>query len=232
MWENSSVASGPRVRSFIVLIVHSALLTCSLAAVVLHSRLGSRGQIFSNSPSIKIVLTANPARLYTSNTQVMCLLRFVAVLTGTCSAVTNFIRRATVVKNGVPSTKNTSAESVMILFVSTSNHGTDTYSATTGAGVHCTVFPLTLARSGPKMAQALDTSDVEIGQFLSYYCSPSFDSPSRLGSRVAPVLDALPWHLAPPTSCTLHNLRAPSAQRKTQPGLSCCHPPLSSPPAA
>jgi len=107
----------------------------------------------------------NPALLYTSSTQVMCLLRFVAVLTGTCSAVANFKRRATVSRKGVPSTKNTSAASVMILFVSTSDRGTETYSATTGADVRHIVFPLTLGRSGPKMARVLDTLDVEIGQF-------------------------------------------------------------------
>jgi hypothetical protein len=38
--ENGSVARMPRVLSLIVLIVLSASLTCSLAAVVLHSQVG------------------------------------------------------------------------------------------------------------------------------------------------------------------------------------------------
>jgi hypothetical protein len=41
--ENGSVSSNPRVRSFKVQIVRS------LAAVVLHSSVGSKGLIFSNS---------------------------------------------------------------------------------------------------------------------------------------------------------------------------------------
>jgi hypothetical protein len=102
-----SVANRPRILSFTVCIVCSASLTCSFAAVVLHSTVGIRDLIFSNFQSIKIVLTTNPASSYTSKTCLRCLLRLVAVMTGTCSAVTNFILLATV-------TKNTSAANVII----------------------------------------------------------------------------------------------------------------------
>ena len=50
---NGSVVTSPLVRSLRVRIVRSALLTCSFAAVVLHSTLGISGFNFSISPSIK-----------------------------------------------------------------------------------------------------------------------------------------------------------------------------------
>ena len=160
---NGSVFTSPRIRSFNVLIVRSASLTCSFAAVVLHSTLGISGLSFSNSPSISKVLTLNPARLYTSSTRCICLLIFSAVLEGKCSAVTNLILRATVSRNGVPSTKNTSAANVRALFASIRLRGTATYSPTTGAGLVRTVLPRTLGRSGPNMALALVMSAVVTG---------------------------------------------------------------------
>ena len=112
MCKNGSVLSKPWVHSFSVRIVRTALLTCSLAAVVFHSRVRGNSLIFSNSQSINIVLTLNPARPYFSSTRCIGLFRFVTVRTGTCSAKTNFKRHATVRKKGVPSTKNTSARVV------------------------------------------------------------------------------------------------------------------------
>ena len=81
----------PLAHSLIIRIPSSASLMCSLAAVVLHSSLGTRSLIFSNSPSIRIVQIVNPARTYMWTTRSICLANHLAVLTGTCSAVINLI---------------------------------------------------------------------------------------------------------------------------------------------
>ena len=123
MCSKGRVVISPLAHSLIVLIPCSASLTCSLAVVVLHSSLGTRSLIFSNSPSIRIVLTQKPARAYTWTTQSICLAKLLAVLTGTCSAVINLIRLDTVIRKAVQSTKKTSAASVTILLCSTSERG-------------------------------------------------------------------------------------------------------------
>jgi hypothetical protein len=132
----------------------------------LHSTVGSIFLSFSNSPSINIVLTLKPALLYTCRTQSKCLARLLAILTGTCSVVMNLICQDIVNRKAVPSTKNTSATIVINLLVSTREQGTAMWSATTGAGVLQTVFPLMLAKSGPNIARALLMSVVVIGQFV------------------------------------------------------------------
>jgi hypothetical protein len=116
----------PLVLSLTVRIARSASLTCTLAAVVLHSRRGTRSLIFSNSPSIKIVLTVNHAQVYTLTTRSICLARLLAIRTGTCFAVTNLILLNIVIKKAVPFTKKMSAANVTILFSFTTDRGTAT----------------------------------------------------------------------------------------------------------
>jgi len=123
MCSKGRVVISPLARSLIVLIPRSASLTCSLAAVVLHSSLGTRSLICSNSPSIRIVPTVNPACAYTWTTRSICLAKLLAVLTGTCSAVINLIRLDTVIRKAVPSTKKTSAARVTTLLCSASEQG-------------------------------------------------------------------------------------------------------------
>ena len=66
----------------------------------------------------------------------------------------------------MPSTKKTSADMEINLFCETYYFGTATYSSTVDLGFLRTVFPHTLARSGPNIARALDTSVESIGQFF------------------------------------------------------------------
>ena len=65
----------------------------------------------------------------------------------------------------MPSTKKASAAMEINLFRETNYFGTATYSSTIDLGFLWTVFPLTLARSGPNITRALDTSVESIGQF-------------------------------------------------------------------
>ncbi len=113
------------------LFLHSSNCTFSFtdmyfAVVVLHSTAGKRSLIFSNTPSIEIVLTTNPAHWYTFNTYSMCFANALAIRTGTRSVVTNSLFLDTVSKNSISFTKNTSAVIEIILFHSTSNWGTTT----------------------------------------------------------------------------------------------------------
>ena len=66
----------------------------------------------------------------------------------------------------MPSTNNTSAAMEINLCRETNYIGTVMYSSTIDLGFLRTVFPLTLARYGPNIAQALDTSVESIGQFF------------------------------------------------------------------
>ena len=68
----------------------------------------------------------------------------------------------------MPSAKKTSAATEINLCHETNSFGTATYFSTVDLGFLRTVFPLSLARSGPNIARALDTSVESIGQFLSY----------------------------------------------------------------
>ena len=80
----------------------------------------------------------------------------------------------------MPLTKKTSAAMEINLCRETNSFGTATYSSTIDLGFLRTVFPLTLARSGPNIDQALDTPVESIGQFLSYYCLPFLRNPLTL----------------------------------------------------
>ena len=61
MYVNVRVFTTPMFRYFTTLIFLSYSATCSFAAVVLHTMVGSNSFTFSNSPSIIMYLTANPA---------------------------------------------------------------------------------------------------------------------------------------------------------------------------
>ena len=103
MCVNGRVHTRPLVFFFTVLIVHSALLTCSFAAVVLHSTVGNISLIFTNSLSINIVITIKPAHQYTWSTCSMCFTNAFTVRTGVCSAMMkmfldNVIRNAVLSK--------------------------------------------------------------------------------------------------------------------------------------
>jgi hypothetical protein len=124
-WKGS-IHTIPLIRSFNVWIERSALLTCSFAAVVLHTRFRISASTFSNSPSIRIVRTLKPALVYTCTTHAKCLLRLLAIRVATCSTVMNLICLNTVNRNTILSTKNTSAANVTILLRSTTSRGTDT----------------------------------------------------------------------------------------------------------
>ncbi len=124
MLSKGSMPISPCVHLLTVLIKHYALLTCSFAAMVLHSTVTIISLSFSNSTSIKMVLTLKPALIYTCRTQYKCFARLLAVLTGTCSVVMNLICRDIVNRKAVPSTKNRSATFVNTLLVSTREHGT------------------------------------------------------------------------------------------------------------
>ena len=77
----------------------------------------------------------------------------------------------------MPSTKKTSDAMEINLCRETNYFGTATYSSTIDLGFLWTVFPLTLARSGPNIARALDTSVESIGQYASlvtWRCEPEY----------------------------------------------------------
>jgi hypothetical protein len=154
MYSKGRVRTIPLDQSLIVQIVCSALLTYSLATVVLYIKDGKSSFTFSNSPPIRMVRTVDLACAYTWMTCVKCFLRLLALWVVTYSTVMNLICLKTLNRNAVPSRKNKSAPNVTILFCSTLFFGTDTYSLTTGVGVFCTVFPHRLGRSGPKMVHA------------------------------------------------------------------------------
>jgi hypothetical protein len=105
MYSKGRVHTIPLDCSLIMQIVCSALLTCSFAAVALHIKDGNLSFTLSNSPSIRIVRTVNPARAYTWTTHVKYLLRLLAVQVATYSAVINLICLDTLNKNAVPSIK-------------------------------------------------------------------------------------------------------------------------------
>ena len=67
----------------------------------------------------------------------------------------------------MPLTKNTSAAMEINLCRETNYFGTATYPSTIYLGFLRTVFPLTLARSGPNIVLALDTLVESIGQFFT-----------------------------------------------------------------
>ena len=66
----------------------------------------------------------------------------------------------------MPSKKKTSVAMEIHLCRETNSFGTATYSSPIDLGFLQTVFPLTLERSGPNIARALDTSVESIGQFF------------------------------------------------------------------
>ena len=57
MYVNGRLFTTPLFRSFTTLIFLSVYATCSFAAVVLHTMVGSSSFTFSNSPSIMMYLT-------------------------------------------------------------------------------------------------------------------------------------------------------------------------------
>jgi hypothetical protein len=120
MLSKGSKPISPRVLSLTVLIERSALLTCSFAAMVLHSTVGSIFLSFSNSLSINMVLTLKPALLYLQD-----LIQMLGKALGRphghvlIGDELDLICRDIVNRKAVPSTKNTSVAIVITLMDST-----------------------------------------------------------------------------------------------------------------
>ena len=113
-----SVDVRPRVRSLITRIFRSISPTCSLAAGILRTSIGTWSFNFSNSLSMRTVWTVKPARAYTRTIRWISSPSFVAEHFGACSIVIKFMVRETETKNGTELTNITSTANVTFLLMS------------------------------------------------------------------------------------------------------------------
>ncbi len=148
----------PLPRSFIRRILRSISGTCSFAAVVFITMIGTRFCRHSNSLSMRIVPTWKPPRAYRSIIRVIPAARFFLVQEGVYSAVNRFNPREALTRNGTPFTNIQSTLSVTIRCRSKIVAGICTYLIRTDSGACRTVLPLTPARSGPKIVLAFLTA--------------------------------------------------------------------------
>ena len=155
----------PQECSLMTQILRSISPICSDAAQMLMFAVRRWSRTVSNSLSMRMVWTRNPARPYT----LMILWRrspsFEAVRWGKCSIVIKLMFLELETRNGMPLTNITSATRVTLPCTSRITRGISTYSILTRSGLHQTVLPLRLVRSGePNILLAWTMSALVIGQ--------------------------------------------------------------------
>ena len=176
----------PRARSLIRRILRSISGTCSFAAVVLISIIGTKFRRHSNSLSIRTVPTWKPPRAYRSMMRVMPAAKFFSVRDGVCSAVIRFKPREALTRNGTPFTNMQSTVNVTILCRSKMVAGICTYSMRTGSGARRTVRPITPASSGPKIVLAFLTAVSVTSQLLSMFARTIPRNSRSVGCPIIP----------------------------------------------